>query len=57
MFDLENKGQGQVMENWTCSIRLEMVTFFRILATWEHTFAHTHLHTSRDKSDHKDDLR
>ena len=59
-FDLENECQVQGEKNGTCAIRLEivesiLVIFFRILATWEHTFMQkaTHIltHTARDSRD------
>ena len=53
--DLENQGQGG--EKWTCAIRLDMfdsiwTIFFRIFATWEHTFTQKgNTHTANDRSD------
>ena len=63
MFDLENEGQGQSVEernlrHSTANVQIHIGDFFRILFIWQHVYAkgyihkhtltHTHTHTQRE---------
>ena len=56
-----NKGQAQGVEKWdlrhsTNNVRIQMGEFFKIVATWEHTFmqkaTRTHTHTRTQTRTH-----